>query len=48
LTFVQVVFAAIQKGKWRLTSDGIEQRAGETVIFAMDLKAMMRKAGGEI
>jgi len=45
---VQVVFAAIQKGKWRLTSDGIEQRAGEILIFAMDLKAMMRKAGGKI
>tara|TARA_B100001013_G_C24413417_1_gene364839 strand:+ start:413 stop:550 length:138 start_codon:yes stop_codon:yes gene_type:complete len=45
---VQVLFAAIQKGIWRLTSDGIEQRAGEILIFAMDLSGMMRKAGGKI
>ncbi|SVD25446.1 uncharacterized protein METZ01_LOCUS378300 [marine metagenome] len=31
-----------------VTSDGIEQRAGEFLIFAIDLRCIMRKAGGEI
>ena len=46
--FVQIFIAEIEGDNWRLTSEEIDQRIGETAIVPMDLKTLMRKVKGEI
>ncbi len=46
--FVQIFIAEIEGDSWRLTSEEIDQRIGETTIVPMDLKTLMRKVKGEI
>ena len=46
--FVQIFIAEIEDDNWRLTSEEIDQRIGETAIVPMDLKTLMRKVKGEI
>ena len=46
--FVQIFIAEIEGDNWRLTSEDIDQRIGETIIVPMDLKTLIRKVKGEI
>lgn len=46
--FVQIFIAELEDDTWRLTSQDIDQRIGETAIVPMDLKTLMRKVKGEI
>ncbi len=46
--FMQVFIAEIESDNWRLSSEEIDQRIGETAVVPMDLKTLMRKVKGEI